>query len=278
MRDQVPKRIEYNGMTVEGFSRAAVQTYWRIPEFKLGFDLGAQPWDFMGTPRWFVSHTHMDHLLALPAYLARRRMMKMSPPQIYLPKESVGAVNQLINSFTKLDRGQLPCELIGVSPGEELVLSREIIVSVHKTFHTIPSLGFVVWDRRKKLKEEYLSLSGPEIRDLSQSGVEISYEVRVPKLAYLGDSTARGLDENPAMYDAEILIMEVTFVTPEHRKEAIAKFGHVHLDDLIARRNKFKNSKIIAAHFSTRYNDWQITEEIRKRVPDMLDDRLIIWI
>ena len=31
---------------------------------KLGFDLGAQPWDFMGTPTWFVSHTHLDHVAA----------------------------------------------------------------------------------------------------------------------------------------------------------------------------------------------------------------------
>ena len=37
----------HNGLTIEGYSRAAVQSYWRIPELKLGFDLGAQPWDFI---------------------------------------------------------------------------------------------------------------------------------------------------------------------------------------------------------------------------------------
>ena len=71
--DQPVRQLTFNGMTVEGFSRAAMQTYWRIPELKLGFDLGAQPWAFMGTPRWFVSHTHMDHMLALPAYVADRK-------------------------------------------------------------------------------------------------------------------------------------------------------------------------------------------------------------
>ena len=63
-----------------------MQSYWRIPELKLGFDLGAQPWDFIGTPTWFVSHTHLDHVAALPVYVARRRMMKMEPPTIYLPE------------------------------------------------------------------------------------------------------------------------------------------------------------------------------------------------
>ena len=63
-----------------------MQSYWRIPELKIGFDLGAQPWDFMGTPTWFVTHTHLDHVAALPVYVARRRMMKMEPPTIYLPE------------------------------------------------------------------------------------------------------------------------------------------------------------------------------------------------
>ena len=79
----------HNGLTIEGWSRAAVQSYWRIPELKLGFDLGAHPWDFMGTGTWFVSHTHLDHIAALPVYVARRRMMKMEPPTIYVPVEMV---------------------------------------------------------------------------------------------------------------------------------------------------------------------------------------------
>ena len=67
MLQNVPvKKLAYDGFTIEGYSRAAVQTYWRIPELKLGFDLGAQPWEFMGTPTWFITHTHLDHIAALP--------------------------------------------------------------------------------------------------------------------------------------------------------------------------------------------------------------------
>ena len=32
---------QHAGLTIEGYSRAAVQSYWRVPELKLGFDLGA---------------------------------------------------------------------------------------------------------------------------------------------------------------------------------------------------------------------------------------------
>ena len=39
--DNAPVRtLEHKGLTIEGYSRAAVQTYWRVPELKLGFDLG----------------------------------------------------------------------------------------------------------------------------------------------------------------------------------------------------------------------------------------------
>ena len=86
MVDNAPFLVhQHAGLTIEGYSRAAVQSYWRIPELKIGFDLGAQPWDFMGTPTWLLTHTHLDHVAALPVYVARRRMMKMEPPTIYLP-------------------------------------------------------------------------------------------------------------------------------------------------------------------------------------------------
>src|SRR5271166_5641831 len=103
---------QHAGLTVEGYSRAAVQTYWRIPELKVGFDLGAQPWSFMGTPTWFVSHTHMDHLIALPVYVARRRMMKMEPPTIYLPEAAVEPVGRVLRLLSRMDRGRLPCALL----------------------------------------------------------------------------------------------------------------------------------------------------------------------
>ena len=78
--------LQHDGLTIEGYSRAAVQSYWRIPELKLGFDLGGSPWDFMNIPTIFITHAHLDHMAALPVYVARRRMMKMEPPTIYLPE------------------------------------------------------------------------------------------------------------------------------------------------------------------------------------------------
>jgi len=272
------KTITHKDLTVEGYSRAAVQTYWRIPELKLGFDLGAQPWSFMGTATWFVSHTHMDHVVALPVYVARRRMMKMDPPTIYLPSGAVEWVERMLRCFSRLDRGRLPCTLAPTEPGDEIELSREHVVTVTATSHTLPSLGYVVWQRRRKLKAEFQGLCGEQIRDLRLGGTEVTDEVRTPRVAYLGDSSPAGLDASPAMFDAEILIMELTFVAPSHRKDKIHKFGHIHLDDLVERRDRFRNEVVIASHFSTRYHAQQVQHYVEKALPDMLDGRLRLWI
>jgi len=174
------KAIEHGNLTIEGYSRAAVQSYWRIPELKLGFDLGAHPWDFMGVPTWMLSHTHLDHVAALPLYVSRRRLMKMAPPRIILPKRSIADVEKMLRSFERLDRGRLPCELVGVVDGDEVELSRELVVRAVRTTHTINSLGYMVFERRKKLKPEYAGLTPDQIRDIRLSGQEVSEERRLP--------------------------------------------------------------------------------------------------
>ncbi|HUG67952.1 MAG TPA: MBL fold metallo-hydrolase [Pirellulaceae bacterium] len=279
MVENAPVRtLKHGRITIEGYSRAAVQTYWRIPELKLGFDFGAQPWDFMGTSTWFVSHTHLDHIAALPVYVARRRMMKMDPPTIYLPDHAVETVERLLKVYRHLDRGRLPCELIPVKAGDEIELSRELVVTASAMHHTVPALGYIVWERKQKLKPEFVNLRGDEIRDLKLSGVEITNEVRVPELAYLGDSAPAGLDNCPQMYEARVLISEMTFVAPSHRKDRIHKHGHMHLDDYVERKDRFKNERVIVGHFSTRYNSRQVRNLVSKALPDMLGGRLYLWL
>jgi ribonuclease Z len=257
------------GLTIEGYSRAAVQSYWRVPELKVGFDLGAHPWDFMGTGTWFISHTHLDHVAALPVYVARRRMMKMEPPTVYVPAESLDDVKKLLMIFHRLR---------GVSPGDEIPLSRELVVSVFNTVHTIPSRGFVVWDRRHKLKDEYVGLPGNHIRDLKLSGVEITREVRMPLVAYTGDTAPAGLDAEPACFDAKVLITEMSFIREKHRREKIHKFGHMHLDDFIERADRFKNELIVAGHFSTRYHPSEVRRLLDAKLPAALKPRMRLWI
>jgi ribonuclease Z len=269
MIDNLPlKTLAFKGLTIEGYSRAAVQTYWRIPELKLGFDLGGSPWSFMGTQTFFITHSHLDHMAALPVYVARRRMMKMEPPTVYVPAEVLEPVERMLRAWQRLDRGRMLCTLVGVQSGDELELSRENVVTVFSTKHTVPSVGYVVWDRRKKLKPEYQGLRGDEIRDLRLSGIEVAAEVRVPIVCYTGDTAPAAFDGYPPVLQAQVLITELTFFRPEHRKEKIHKHGHTH----------FQNELIILAHFSTRYQERQIQKAVEHRLPPELRDRVHLWL
>ncbi|MSR30609.1 MAG: metal-dependent hydrolase [Gemmataceae bacterium] len=269
---------KHGGLTIEGYSRAAVQSYFRIPELKIGFDLGAHPWDFMGTPSWCVTHAHLDHIAALAVYVARRRMMKMSPPDIYLPNEAVEDVKKLLWVFQRLDRGRLPCNLHGLDANQEFPLSREHVVTTFATSHTIPSLGFLVWGRKNKLKEEYQPLSGDQIRDLRLSGTAVTQEVRTPLVAYTGDTSPAALDAFPTVYEAQILITEMSFIRSRHRREKIHKYGHMHLDDFVERERLFKNELIIVGHQSTRYHSEEVRRVTEKKIPPSLLAKMKIWI
>ena len=106
----------------------------------------------------------------------------------------------------------------------------------------------------------------------------MSAEIRIPKVAYLGDTAPPGLDALPDLYRAEILILEMTFVAPGERASVIHKYGHTHLDDIIARAERFENDVIIASHFSTRLHPDQIHRIVEKRLPESLRGRLKVWL
>ena len=52
----------------------------------------------------------------------------------------------------------------------------------------------------------------------------------------------------------------------------------VGADDIVARADRFHNQIVIAAHFSTRYHGKQVHQMVRQKLPDMLGDRLHLWI
>ena len=282
MLDNAPiLKHHHDGLTIEGYSRAAVQSYWRVPELKVGFDLAAHPWDSSWGPAHLAHHALASRPHRRPprvSRVARRRMMKMEPPTIYMPVEAVEDVHRLLRIFHRLDRGRMVCEIIGVEPGQEIELSREHVATVFQTTHTIPSVGYIVWDRRHKLKEEYHGLAGDKIRDLRQSGAQVTREVRTPLVAYTGDTSPAGLDRCPDLFETKILITEMSFIRPNHRREKIHKFGHMHLDDFLERADLFRNELIICAHFSTRYHTSEVRKYVEGKLPDSLRKRILLWI
>jgi ribonuclease Z len=276
--DNLPVRAHRHGqLTVEGWSRAGIQTYWRIPELKVGFDLGGIPWEWTPTGTWFVSHGHLDHLTALPAFLARRWMMKYPPPTIHVPAEIVGGVRQLLAAWEALDRGKLDCTLVGLAAGDRVELSKDHFVTAFPTAHPVPSRGYVVWERRQKLRDEFAGLPGPRLKELREAGTEVTVEAPDPLVCYTGDTGPAGLDADPAVYAARILIAELSFSRPEHSRDRIHAFGHLHLDDFLDRADRFENELVIVGHVTSRDEPADLRRLIDDRAPPRLRERIVVW-
>jgi ribonuclease Z len=269
--------LVHGGLTVEGWSRAGIQSYWRVPELKVGFDLGAVPWDFTPTGTWFVTHAHLDHLLALPAMLARRWMLKYPPTTVHVPAEIVDDVWALLAAWRKLDRGGQDCTVVGMSPGDSVQLSDLHYVTAFPTAHPVPSRGYVVWERRHKLKDKYAGLPGDRLKQLRESGIALTAEVSVPLVCYTGDTGPAGLDADPAVYAAKILITELSFARPDHTPAKIHEFGHLHLDDFADRADRFQNELIIAAHVTSRDEPASFRQWADERLPADLRERFHVW-
>jgi ribonuclease Z len=86
------------------------------------------------------------------------------------------------------------------------------------------------------------------------------------------------MDAYPPVYEAKVLITEMSFIRPNHRREKIHKFGHMHLDDFLERAGKFKNELIVCAHFSTRYHDNEVRRLVESKLPPGLRERVKLWI
>lgn len=275
----VPVRYYQHGdLTVQGFSRAAFQTYWRIPELKIGFDIGAQPIEFTDTDTWAISHTHADHIAGLPSYLARRDILGMKPPRILLPKEKLADVEELLNVWARVQEYQLPVELIGLTPGDRIELHGQNFLTCFRTDHTIVSLGFIVWNERHKLKEEYLKFSGAEIEALRNSGAEITDTIAVPLVAYTGDTRIKSLKAEEDARRAKILITETTFLRTEKDKTMAANYGHIHMQELADISHQLTNEVVILGHFSSMYSAAEIQDMARQILPPELQKKTVLWI
>ena len=134
-----------------------------------------------------------------------------------------------------------------------------------------------MWERRHKLKPEYVGLPGEELKRLREAGTAMANEVSVPLVCYTGDTGPAGLDAEPALYEAKILIVEMSFARPEHSRERIHAFGHLHLDDFAERADRFHNELIVAAHVTSRDEPLDFQRWVNERLPDSLRQRVRVW-
>ncbi|PKU85941.1 Nuclear ribonuclease Z [Dendrobium catenatum] len=119
--------------------------------------------------------------------------------------------------------------------GDEFQIRKDLKVKAFRTYHVIPSQGYIIYSVKQKLKQEYMTLSGHEIKSLRLSGVEVTYTVTSPEIAFTGDTMSDFVvDPNNAdVLKARILVMESTFVDNAMSIEHAREYGHTHMSECV---------------------------------------------
>jgi len=262
--------------SVRGISVGGVYTSLAVPELGVVFDAGASPRSSCAIDTILLSHGHADHIGALPAFLGIRALSgKTRPPRVIMPAEIVDELTAALAGLSRLQRYPLAIEAVGMLPGDELELRRDLRIRAVRTFHPVPSLAYLLVRRIGKLRPELSGLSGPQIAARRRGGEDVTeYEDRL-ELAYATDTLINALDHAPELLQARTLIMECTFLDERKSLEAARAGCHVHLDEIIERADQFANDRVVLMHFSQIYRPDEIPGILDARLPPALRAKVI---
>jgi ribonuclease Z len=139
--------------------------------------------------------------------------------------------------------------------------------------HRVAARGYEFIERRHKLRDEFAGATGEEIGRLRHERVQVDEEYLWPILFYTGDTDRGLLERCDAVYRAEVLMIECSFLAEGHQDRA-AKYRHIHIDDIADFADRFENRLIILTHFSRRYSREEIRDAARRRLPARLHERV----
>lgn len=266
-------RLEAPRFTIEGSSRAGVESWYRVKELGLAMDLGRCPDNLVGVPRILLTHAHVDHAAGVPYYAAQRKLQKLDPGTVYVPAASLDGFRDLIAAHERLENTTYQLDLVGIAPGEVVELRKDLAVRAHAASHPIPSNAYEFLERRNRLRPELRGLPPEEIERRRARGEIVSEPVESSILFYTGDTDRRIFETCDALFRAEVLLIECSFTWDEDRDRA-HKYAHIHLGDLAEVAERFENKLVVLTHFSLRDSREEIEREVRARLPEALLERV----
>lgn len=268
-------RVQAGPYTVKGVSVGGVYTSLCVPELDVLFDVGIAPRSFVGVDHLLISHGHADHLGALPALMGVRGLSRKPSPRTFVPAEIVEDVREALAALSRIQRYELEPELIGVRPGEVHVVHGDLHARVFKTYHPVPSVGYQLFRKVRKLKSEYRDLPGSEIARRKAAGdLLFDWQERL-ELAYATDTLIEVVDREPGLLESPTLILECTFLDERKQRAEARSKCHIHLDEILERADAFQNDRLVLMHFSQIYSPEEVRALLEKRCPPHLLRRIV---
>lgn len=268
-------------LTLIGRSRAAYCTAFYIPELRIALDAGESATSTI-PKAVFVTHSHADHIYNLHNYVSRR-----IPPKLFVPLEMVPLVEKFIRTAEELNHGGLmtdeqygiPNITIGVKAGDIIELNDgKHEVHVVQCCHSISCTGYLFYEVRWRLKDEYRGMSGKDLGALRKANPDLqtSSKYLKPLIAFLGDTTPDVFNMHPEILDMPTVIVECSFLDPEHKVRA-DKTLHTHWHGLSPIVKSAKNTLFVLIHFSCRYDRAKIHQFFKEHIDECGESKVMVW-
>ncbi|KAF4321886.1 hypothetical protein BBO99_00004479 [Phytophthora kernoviae] len=274
--------IEAGGYTLRVRCVAGIESCCYVDSIDVAFDLGFIIDRVVSKSHIFITHGHVDHIGAVVMHAARRALQKLMPAQYYMPAHLVPHLESILQSTAAMQGGEpFPARLVPLQPFDEIQISPKWLVRAVPTTHRVPSLGYVLYERKNRLKPEYKLLAGKDIAALKRAGYEITGVELTPEIAYTGDTMIEAFTEAEErakdLLRVKVLITEATYVDDKMTVEDAKARGHTHLDQIAAHENLFRHvGTLVLVHFSARYSPEYLSESVRSRFPPSLLNKTVL--
>lgn len=257
--------------TITGYSTALFATWYFVEELGILFDAG----DGVSSSllhkagkinHVFISHADRDHLTGLLQF----NQLNARPgfPIIHYPRHC-GSFPPFEAFSKKFDPHVNGTIWKSIQEEDSTPVKEDISVQSVRTNHVTAetgiskSLGFKVYQTRRKLKTELAHLPPDQIRNLmvTHGKENLTTEIRINVLSYSGDTP---VDAYEKWNHSQILIHEATFLGGTEDKH-IHMHGNKHstLTEVIRMVAEINVDKLILGHFSSRYSHEQIDARIK---------------
>mgnify|MGYP003351313626 CR=1 FL=1 len=212
----------YGDWHFTGYSLAGITTSIFFRNAGICFDVG-QGLPFQNSAKHIlITHAHMDHASGIPYLLSQKNMNGQKESRILVPESFEKPIREIIRLWQQVDGHVYDFDLISAKPGLVYELDRLYSAKPFLTPHRVSSQGYIVYQKKKRLKAEYRALNEDQIRELKKKGEVPSESFLDPIVAFTGDTKKEFLQSDADISLAKVLFVEVTFW--DH-----AKIGRAHV-------------------------------------------------
>ncbi len=260
-----------------GNSLSGIRTSITMPELSLAFDV-AQGFPYtLNLKHFFMTHGHLDHAAGIPYIISQKAMTGQNAAHFYMPHSLVEPMQRIMNVWAEIENHSYNYHFIGLTENQTVPISRTQYLKAFKTHHRVDSLGYTVFQKKTKLKTEFLGLPPEEIIELRNAGTVLQHEIETPLVSFTGDTQIEFLQTCSWVQHSKVLFLEATYLDDRKSIQSARDWGHTHLDEIIPLLPTLNCEKIVLIHASSRYSFAEAEKILAEKIPTEFKDRVVLF-